>query len=221
VVVALAVAGAAVAMTSFGGPKLITLPTTGAFAPLTWQKPLIAAVNFIPNPLAPPKIDPDTMIRSGTDVQTVLTKLPGNRYLLRVVNTSGIGWINSFHWYPPGGLTLGTVTKSTTGTCQVTGTTGASVGGNLFPGAVLNPEINCANIHLKPPTCTCVGNGGALYIYFTVEPGSYTKGLMAGSVRITAGTPVLKIIPSAQQNPDLAYCATGQTSTAKHPCAVR
>jgi hypothetical protein len=216
-VAALAVAGAAIAIFAFSGPKLLTLPTTGAYAPLTQQHPLIAAEDFIPDPLAPIKIDPDSMIRSGTDVQTVLTKLPNDRYLLDVLNTSGIGFINSFHWYPPAGITIGKVVSSSVGNCELTGTSGS--GGSLFPGVVLNPEINCQGISLKPPTCTCSGDGGQLKILFSVVKGTATGGLMAGSVRISTGTPVLRIIPSSVQNPDEAYCAKGQVSTTKKPCA--
>jgi hypothetical protein len=216
-VIALAAAGVILAVSALGSTALITLPTTGSWAPLTWQHPLIAQQDFIPNPLAPPKIDPDSMIRSGTDVQTVLTHLSGSHYKLHVVNSSGIGFINSFHWYPPGGLTLEKVTGSSVGNCTLSGTSGA--GGNLFPGVVLNPEIDCQGISLKPPTCTCLGNGGHLDILFTVAKGSYLGGLMAGSVRIATGTPVLKIIPSAVQTPDLQFCKTGQVSTQAVPCA--
>jgi hypothetical protein len=216
-VVALAAAGAALAATVFSTPKLLTLPTTGAWAPLTWQHPLLATQNFIPNPLHPPIVDPDSMIRSGTDVQTVLTRLGNGHYKLHVVNSSGIGYINSFHWFPPAGLELSKVTASSTGTCNLSGTSGA--GGNLFPTVVLNPEIDCENISLKPPTCTCRGDGGALDILFTVTKGTNPSGLMSGSVRIETGTPVLRIIPSAPSVADEPYCKTSEVSTKAKPCA--
>jgi hypothetical protein len=214
--VALAAAGVALGFTVLGGSSTVALPTTGQWAPLTWQHPILAA-NFIPNPLHPPHIDPDTMVRSGADLQTVLAPLGGNRYRLHVLNSSGIGFINTFHWFPPGGWTIAKVIGSTSGTCTLSGTSGA--GGNLFPTVVLNPEIRCQGISLKPPTCTCRGDGGHLDIVFSVTKSSYTAGLMAGSVRIEAGTPVLKIIPSSVQRADIPLCRSGQTSTKAIPCA--
>jgi hypothetical protein len=83
---------------------------------------------------------------------------------------------------------------------------------------VENPEIQCENISLKPPTCTCLGNGGKLDILFTVAKGSDLAALMAGSVRIETGTPVLRIIPSAQSTADEPFCKTGQVSTKKLAC---
>jgi hypothetical protein len=214
-VVALAAAGAALGFTVLGGSSVAALPTTGQFAPLTWQHPLTPQ-DFIPNPLAPPRIDPDSMVRAGVDLQTVLSPLGGNRYRLMVSNVSGIGFIDTFHWLPPGGMLLDKVTSSTSGDCSVTGTSG--YGGNLFQKVLLNPEISCSGANLKPPTCTCSGDGGHLTVYFTVQEGSY-KGLMSGAARVDTATPVLKIIPSSTQSPDLKECAKGETNTKADPCA--
>ena len=70
-------------------------------------------------------------------------------------------------------------------------------------------------MNLKPPTCTCRGDGGRVVISFTADK---STGL-GGAVRIDTGTPVLKAIPSYVQTPDLPLCAKGQTSTKANPCA--
>jgi hypothetical protein len=206
-VVALAVAGAALGFTVLTGPKLITLPTTGPYQPLTWPRPLNCAHDFIPNPLKPCRIDPDSTSRGGSDVLTTLTVLGGDRYRLRVTNTSGNGHINNLHWFPPKGIEIKAVTGSSVGECDLTGTKGA--GGALFPGALLNPEIRCLGVDLKPPTCTCRGDGGFVDISFTLAKDS-PRGLVGGIVRIDTLTPVLKVIPSFVQRDDLRYCTKAE-----------
>jgi hypothetical protein len=59
---------------------------------------------------------------------------PGFRYRLTIINTSGIGFIDSLHWYPPSRVSVLKVTGSTVGECAATGTTG--LGGNQFQGGL-------------------------------------------------------------------------------------
>ena len=123
-----------------------------------------------------------------------LLRLPGlNHYRLSVTNVSGIGFLNGFEWYPPVGLRIAKVIRSSAGHCVTSGTYG--LGGTQFRTAVLNPNIACTDMNLRPPTCTCKYDGGRAEISFvTSGQALYTGGL--GVSRMTSMTPVLKIIPS-------------------------
>ncbi len=79
---------------------------------------------------------------------------------------------------------------------------------------VLNPKISCDSLGLKPPTCTCLNDGGKLVISFVAA--GYSG--LAGSIGILSMTPTLKIIPSYVQTPDLPNCASGEVSTTARPC---
>jgi hypothetical protein len=198
----LAAVGVALAVSVFRGPTLLTLPTTGEYAPMTKEKPLLTS-NFIPNPAGPPILDPDRAIGSDLDVQTVLTLMRSNQYRLEVINISAIGFINGFRWLPLGGMTIAKLTGSSAGHCQLSG-----------------QEIAC-DANLKPPTCTCHGDGGHIYISFTVRQGSAAGGVSGGSggtVHIDSMTPVFKTIPSSVQRADVPICATHQSTTAAKPC---
>jgi hypothetical protein len=76
------------------------------------------------------------------------------------------------------------------GTCSLEGLTG--FGGNQFPGLVLHPDVRCNKLDLKPPSCTCRGDGGAVTISFVTD-----KELSAGDVdvRVRAATLVFHRIP--------------------------
>jgi hypothetical protein len=211
-VVGLALIGGLLGGVVFGGgtSSSAAMPTTGAYAPLTVKAPLIPKAGFN----GPLVVDPDSTIRQGQDLQMIVT--PGSKplhYTLRFTNASGLGFINSFRWFPPVGVEIAKVVGSTAGRCVATGTAG--LGGQQFQGVVANPEIKCDDVGLKPPTCTCRGDGGHVDVSIVA-----TKAIkLPGSARVDTATPVLKIIPSAPPALDLPTCAKGQTSTAANPCA--
>jgi hypothetical protein len=169
---------------------------------MTKAKPKLAS-DFIHNHNHPPIIDPDQAIGSDLDVQTVLTQSQSDHYQLEVINISPIGFINGFQWLPLGGMTIAKVTGSNIGHCRLA-----------------SQEILC-DVTLKPPTCTCRGNGGHIYVSFTVTPRSSPGALRGGSggtVHIDSMTPVFKTIPSFVTSPDVLICAKGQSSTPAKPC---
>jgi len=193
VVVAVAAGGvfAGLALSSSGHARLAPLPTTGNYRPIS-----------IPGPVSGGIADPDSMARQGQDLFSVLTRGPGaHRYRITVSNASSIGFVNALDWRPPAGMTIVKVTGSSAGHCRVAGST---------------PMISCNGFSLRPPSCTCRGDGGRLVITFV--GGSYA-GLLAGASSIVSATPVLKVIPAYPQGPDVQRCAPGQSSTAAKPCA--
>jgi hypothetical protein len=133
-------------------------------------------------------------------------------YRLTVKNTSSIGFINQFHWFPQNGNGIVRVIGSSSGRCTVVGTPG--LGGDQFKGVTLNPAIMCTGVDLKPPTCTCKNDGGQVEISFV---STHSIGL-AGATRIDAATMIASIIPSYVQTPDLKSCPPGEASTTAHPC---
>jgi hypothetical protein len=160
VVGALAVGGVIAALVVTGGGHDTTPPaaTTGAFAPLTVKRasiPTIAGgIAVDVEPLLVPKF-----------FETALTFLPGKfRYRLTVSNVSNLGTIHSFQWYPPPKIHLVKVFGSSAGSCTLQGLKG--FGGNQFPGLVLHQNVVCDRLDLKPPSCTCLGDGGAMTISF-------------------------------------------------------
>ncbi len=184
---ALAVIGVVVAFAviEFDGStgKATHLPTTGGYAPLTIPKPqLIRQGNLVMNEPDPP---------DQTWVSAVLSPLSGtHRYELTVTNASDMGSINSFEWYAPTGVRILRVVGSSSGHCAPSGVTG--FGGNQFSTVVLYPNILCENADLKPPSCTCAGDGGSMTISFVLD----TTTNDSGSARVLTATPVLNVIPS-------------------------
>ena len=84
------------------------------------------------------------------DLSTTLTPLPGtHRYRVTISNTSNLGAINSFQWYPPTGVHIVKVVGSTEGRCTLTGLKG--FGGNQFPTVVLYPNVFCDKLDLEGP----------------------------------------------------------------------
>ncbi len=176
--------GVVVAVVGFGGGKSDgDGATTGANAPLTVPKPpLIKDGGLILN--EPDSQDQD-WLTSG------LSPLPGkHRAQATVTNASNIGFINSFEWYPPTGVQIVKVLGSSEGHCVLTGLSG--FGGDQFRTVLLYPNIFCDGVALRPPTCTCTGDGGSMTISFVLS----TDATASGAARVVTASPTLKIIPS-------------------------
>ena len=158
--------------------------TSGPLAPLTVKRPGVPVIGGgIPVDLEP-LIEPKNF-------NTSLTFLPGkHRYRMTISNDSSLGTINSLQWYPPISTHIVKVFGATKGTCTLRGLTG--FGGNQFPSLVLHQNVVCDNLDLKPPTCTCSGDGGAVAISFETD-----KDYLAGDVdlRVRTATLVFHRIP--------------------------
>jgi hypothetical protein len=209
---AILAAGVALGVIFVGGSGAPVLPTTGAYAPISVPTPLIPHLNMAGALAA----DPDSEIRSGQDLQaTISAGSRAHEYKLTITNISGIGYINAFHWFPPQGVTIVKVVGSSAGHCAVSGVPG--YGGSLFQKVVLNPDIICDGVNLRPPSCTCNGDGGSVAISFLAN--AFPS--LGGAVRVDSATPVLNIIPSSPVQtpaPDEAVCKPGQKSTSAAPC---
>jgi hypothetical protein len=179
-VVAGVVVAAVVVPGSGGGPAL---PTTGAYAPISVQRPKL---HVLAGSLVS---DPEAGIQNN--LTTALSQLPGpNRYRITVTNTSNIGSIDAFQWYPPTGIHIVKVLGSSAGRCELSGLTG--FGGNQFQTVLLYPNISCEKVDLKPPSCTCQGDGGTVDVSFMSDkPMSAT-----GTSRMISARLALHPIPS-------------------------
>jgi hypothetical protein len=130
------------------------------------------------------------MVRRN-DLGMTLGVLPGTRrYRVTISNISNLGAIDTFEWYPPTGVRIVKLMGSSKGNCTLTGLSG--FGGNQFPTLVLYPNIRCDGVDLAPPSCTCLGDGGAVTISFVTDE-DYTGG--AGELRMRAATLVFDRIP--------------------------
>jgi hypothetical protein len=158
--------------------------TTGSWAPLTVTRPQVPVIGGG----IPVDIDP-VVIR--TDLGTTLSFLPGkDRYQITVSNTSNVGAINSFQWYPPIGVHIVKVLGSSEGHCTAAGLKG--FGGNQFRTVVLAPNILCTEVDLKPPSCTCLGDGGTMTISFVTDK---DLGGSLGDARMRSATVSFDRIP--------------------------
>jgi hypothetical protein len=160
-------------------------------------------------------VDPgDVGARIGaTDAITVIRFLDpkAGLYQIEVDNTSDIGFINTFNWVPPAGMTITAVTSSEGGRCRLA-----------------NGNIVCtgAKKGLAPPICTC-RTGGKLMVNFKATGNGPTwngqwwtyYGVVGGYTQITSVTPVPYHIPSyLPPYVDLPLCAKGQAPTKAKPC---
>jgi|SRR5581483_3697229 len=186
------VGGIAVSGGFSGAARLPSLPTGGNYVPIS-----------IPAPVKGEIADPDSMARQGQDLATTLSagRTP-HEFRVTVSNTSTIGFVNAFYWVPPRGMTLIKVVGSDSGHCVV----------DPAPA----PKISCNGLRLKPPTCTCRGDGGQLVISFLA---SKDPGMLGGASAVVAATPVLKVIPAVPPAPDVQACGKGEKSTAAEPCS--
>jgi hypothetical protein len=151
-------------------------PTTGDWTPITVIRPKVPIIAGG----IPVDVDPTT---SRTDFSTTLFPLGANRYRMTVFNTSTLGAVNSFQWYPPPDVRVVKVIGSSRGRCTRAGLTG--FGGNQFRTIVLYPNIFCEQVDLKPATCTCRGDGGAVTITFVTNKGIAVD---AGDLRLRTAT---------------------------------
>jgi hypothetical protein len=169
-----------------GGDEKTAVRTTGSFAPITVVRPQLPQIGGG----IPVDVDPLT-VRS--DFNTTLAPLPGaHRYRLTISNTSNLGAVNAFQWYPPVGVHIVRVAGSSAGRCSAAGLSGFS--GNQFPTVVLYPNILCEQLDLKPPSCTCRGDGGSVSISFVTD---MDIGGSLGDVKVRAATLVFHRIPAA------------------------
>jgi hypothetical protein len=154
------------------------------------------------------RVDPNTLGRGAGDAVAIVRWLSPGLYQLDVQNTSGIGYINTFRWVPPSGMTITAVTSSEGGRCTL-----------------LNGNIEC-NGKINPPSCTCQA-GGDLTVNFTatgLQPtfanGYWTYyGLEGAYLQIEQMTPVPYHIPSVvPYGADLPLCTKGHKSTKAAPC---
>jgi hypothetical protein len=177
---AVAVVGviAAVIVTQRGHHATARAATTGPLAPITVKRPVVPVIGGgIPVDLEP--------LIERKDFGTALTFLPGtHRYKLTISNISSLGAINSFQWYPPTTVHIVKLLASTDDDCTLRGLTG--FGGKQFPTLVLHQNVLCDKLDLKPPSCTCLNDGGALTISFVTD-----KEFSAGDVDLRVRTATL------------------------------
>jgi hypothetical protein len=192
-IVLCALAGAAVAgvlvARGGGGETTTAMPTTGQYAPIKPPKHAIPLVSGVL--LGDP--DPGGV---GGDLELLLTPLKGaHRYQVSVTNTSSIGFIHAFEWFPPPGVSIVKVVGSSSGRCELAGNTG--FGGNQFKNLLLYPRVLCEGLNLKPPTCICRADGGSESFSFVAD-----RDMIGGTATARSMTPVLKVIPAYPQAPD-------------------
>jgi hypothetical protein len=124
---------------------------------------------------------------SGSDASATLTPLGDGRYRLFVINASGLGFIDTFTWAPPPGLTITALMSSRGNVCELTA----------------DRNISCRG-KLAPPKCLCDASGGTLTIVFVasgrrrIDVGGRPQEafLGGGELRITSMTPIPYLIPS-------------------------
>ncbi len=189
----------ALALVGFGGKS-----TGGTAAATDTSAPLGAVgATTTADPNAPLTVPKPPLIRDGGLIlnepdspdqewlSAALSSLSGSHhYQVTVTNTSNIGFIDSFEWYPPSSVRVLKVTGSSAGHCTLTGLSG--FGGNQFKTVVLYPHILCDQVALKPPTCTCKGDGGSMTISFVLDKEAFAS----GAARVVTARPILKVIPS-------------------------
>jgi hypothetical protein len=182
---ALAIVGVVAALVlTDGGQQTARAATPDPLAPYTVTRPAVPVIGGgIP-------IDLDPLIEPKF-FETALTYLPGkNRYRLTISNASSLGAITSFQWTPPITTHILKLLGNTGGTCTLGGLKG--FGGLQFPTLVLHQNVLCDRLDLKPPTCTCRGDGGAMTISFVTA-----KQYLAGDVdlRVRSATLSFHRIP--------------------------
>src|SRR5207247_5699705 len=136
-----------------------------------------------------------------------------DRYRLEVTNTSATGFVNKFTWFPGPGT-------------KILAVTGTTVEGKPKESCRLSAGKITCELSLRPPSCTCRGDGGSVSIAFTAKSArspTNARVSFGGRLFVESETPVPYFIPgSADEKPsdlsDLPICAKGQLSTADKPC---
>ena len=177
-------------------------PTTGMWAPLTVPRPKVPIIAGG----IPVDIDPMTI---PTYFTTTLTPLGARRYRMTIFNISNLGAINSLQWFPPVGVHVVSLLGSSEGHCSLSGLTG--FGGNQFPTVVLNQNILCNKLDLKAPSCTCLGDGGAMSISFVTDK---DIAVGEGDLRMRAATVSLERIPGYVKSQSTAAPPIERVATA-------
>jgi hypothetical protein len=194
----LAVAGAVTAVLASGGGGDAAPATTGSDAAITVSRQKLYTLG---GALA---TDVDAGVQ--TNLSTMLTQLPGrHHYGVTISNTSNLGYIDSFQWYPPMGVHVSRVVGSSGGRCGLTGLSG--FGGSQFSTVLLYPNIVCTKVALRPPSCTCQGDGGSVTISLFTDRAMNASGV----ARMISATLVLHPIPSYLQ----PATTPSQTSTSQ------
>lgn len=155
-------------------------PTTGSWTPLTVRPPKL------PTAGAGIPVDVDPRVRRN-DFSTTLSLLGPHRYGMTIFNTSNLGVINSLQWNPPPGVHVLDVVDSTEGHCTAKGVTGYGVNQTSFL---------CDNLDLKPPSCTCLGDGGSMTVTFVTDKDvAYGE----GDLQVRGATLAFDRVPTYQQ----------------------
>jgi hypothetical protein len=183
----------------------------------TKAKPCIGGAGATAATAAPGAVVEGGSRNSQSDSMTIVRFIDPTRnlYQIEVQNTSGIGYINSFNWSPPQGMTIIAVTSSEGGKCSLS-----------------NGDIECTagGKGIAPPTCTC-SIGGKMTVNFTAtakqptfQDGYWVSyGVVGAYTQIQSMTPVPYHIPSfvtTTPGVDLPLCAKGEKSTKTKPCAT-
>jgi hypothetical protein len=155
-------------------------------------------------------VDPDSENKMGSDLGYVVMRISDSQFKLTVKNTSPLGFINTFTWNAPPNVKLTSLVSDAKGHC-----------------ALVGEQIACKGLALKPPSCTCKGDGGIAVVTFTAKQPKPKYGQHVGweysAMTIGAMTPVPYVIPSTPNetpgaNSDLPLCAKGHESTDSDPC---
>ena len=196
-----------------GGKKAAPAATTGALAPLTVTHPDVPIVG------GGVAVDLETTV-DRTDLGATLTRLPGvHRVKLTIYNSSNVGAIQSFQWYPPIGTHIQKVLASTGGRCRLTGLTG--FGGAQFPGVVLNPNVLCEGLDLAAPTCMCRGDGGEVSVSLALDR---EMSVGSGELRLRTATVAYDRIPVSPEDASVqqgkAAAGAGKTAGDDAPAVL-
>jgi hypothetical protein len=118
---------------------------------------------------------------SGSDTNVTFRYRKAS-YVLQVLNTSGIGYLNGFTWAPSPGWKVTQIKSAHGATCSLT------------PAG----QISCTGT-VHPPRCLCSGDGGTVSIEFTAAPTKKNAGYLYGGgayqFKVTKMTPVPYLIP--------------------------